>query len=163
MQLQFFQKKIRIILVMQLHLSFSGFFFLQKFSVERKPCLEQHAFLADLFIGFHMFKIPWFFDHQKGAKTKERGPVPVDRYTSHDTFSPEKRTCFMMCDTTQMAQVSARAHHSILMVIHVVRLICSIVIHVVRLICSLCSSPCSFPCVSPIPCSSPSTSIWTLT
>ena len=43
------------------------------------------------------------------------------------------------CSSTTSG-TSARAHHVV-----------SMVIHVVRLICSLCSSPCSFPCVSPIP------------
>ena len=50
-----------------------------------------------------------------------------------------------MCHTT-MAQERVCAHHSIFMVIHDFRLIDRLFF--------LCSSPCSFPCVSPSPCSS---------
>ena len=68
-------------------------------------------------------------------------------------FSPAQCACIMMCHTT-LAQVSARAHHVISMAIHDERLsVCSLL---------LCSSPCSFPCVSPTPCSSLPTSTGTL-
>ena len=60
-------------------------------------------------------------------------------------FSPADCAHFMMY-THIMAQECVCAHHTILMVIHVVRLsVCYL---------TLCSSPCSFPCVSPTPCSS---------
>ena len=55
------------------------------------------------------------------------------------------------CTSHCMAQECVGARHVIYMVIHVVRLsVCSL---------TLCSSPCSFPCVSPIS----SSSTWTLT
>ena len=59
-----------------------------------------------------------------------------------------------MMYTHIMAQECVCAHHPILMVIHVVRLI--------ERLFSLCSSPCSFPCVSPTLCSSLPTSTCTL-
>ena len=68
-------------------------------------------------------------------------------------FSPAQCAHWVMC-YTRLAQECVCARHVILMVIHVVRLS-------VRSL-TLCSSPCSFPCVSPIPCSSPSTSTCTL-
>ena len=58
------------------------------------------------------------------------------------------------CVSHHMAQERVCAHHTISMVIHDVRLI-------YRLF-SLCSSPCSFPCVSPTPCSSLPNSTCTL-
>ena len=77
----------------------------------------------------------------------------VDSNTSHVTFSLAQRTCFMMCDNHIGSSVctSAPPHPHGHPRCAVVRSL------------TLCSSPRSFPCVSPIPCSSLSTSSWTLT
>ena len=56
-------------------------------------------------------------------------------------FSCTARVFHDVCHTT-LAQVSARARHVIYMVIHVV--------HPSVCFLNLCSTPCSFPCVSPI-------------
>ena len=64
-------------------------------------------------------------------------------------FSPAQCAHLMMCYTT-LAQERVCAHHPIPMVIHDARLI--------ERLFSLCSSLCSFPCVSPILCSALPTS-----
>ena len=69
-------------------------------------------------------------------------------------FSCTVRTLNDITPNWLKAQVSARARHVTSMAIHVVRLIDRLF--------SLCSSLCSFPCVSPIPCSSLPTSTCTL-
>ena len=86
-----------------------------------------------------------------GPLSALRSMCRQEHLTRH--YSPAQCACIMMYNHI-MAQVSARARHVFPMVIHDVRLIDRLF--------SLCSSPCSFPCVSPIPCSSLSTSTCTL-
>ena len=67
------------------------------------------------------------------------------RNTSHVIFLMYI-TRVSKCVSHHMARERVCAHHTISMVIHDVRLIDRLF--------SLCASPCSFPCVSPTPCSS---------
>ena len=77
----------------------------------------------------------------------------VDRNTSHVIFL--LHSAHTECVSHHMAQDRVCAHHPMSMVIHDERLsVCSLL---------LCSSLCSFPCVSPSPCSSLPTSTCTLT
>ena len=64
----------------------------------------------------------------------------ADRYTSHVTFSPAQRTCSMMCDTPHWLKC---LHERFTSSAWYPR--CAVVSSL-----TLCSSPCSFPCVSPI-------------